>query len=117
MMESLLFHGTGARRRQSIQKKGLLPKLNSYIYASSDPRIATIFAVVRATEEDDWAMVVSFKAGDGWEVDPQFPNSFRRRDPVPPCHIVSVEILHPEKEIEAYDKIKQIAESIGIRVE
>jgi len=117
MLERLLFHGTGARRRQSIERRGLLPKLDSYVYASSNPIMAVIFATARAEQEDDWGLLVTFKAGDGWEVDPQFPDSFRRRTPVSPAHIVSMDILDSEKEIVAYDKLKQIAEKIGIRVE
>jgi len=117
IMERLFFHGTGARRRQSIERRGLLPKLDSYVYASSNPIMAAIFATARAEQEDDWALLVTFKAGDGWEVDPQFPDSFRRRASIPPAHIVSMDILHPEKEIVAYNKLKQIAEKIGIKVE
>jgi len=116
-LERLLFHGTGARRRQSIEKRGLLPKLDSYVYASSNPLMAAIFATARAEQEDDWGLLVTFRAGDGWEVDPQFPDSFRRRTPVPAAHIISMDILDPDKEIIAYNKLKQIAESIGIRVE
>jgi len=117
ILERLLFHGTGARRRQSIEKRGLLPKLDSYVYAASNPIMAAIFATARAVQEDDWGLLVTFKAGDGWEVDPQFPDSFRRQTPIPPSHIVSMDILDPEKEIVAYDKLRQIAEKIGIRVE
>jgi len=116
-MEQLFFHGTGVRRRQSIERRGILPKLDSYVYASSNPIMAAIFATARADQEDDWGLLVTFKAGDGWEVDPQFPDSFRRQTPVPAVHIVSLGILDPEKEIVAYNKLKQIAESIGIRVE
>jgi len=116
-MERLLFHGTGARRRQSIKKRGLLPKLNSYVYATSNPAVAAIFATARATLEDDYGLVVMFKKGKGWEVDPQFPVSLRRRDPVSPSEIVSIEVLNPEKEVEAYSKLKEIVELIGIKVE
>jgi len=115
-LEKLFFHGTGTRRQQSIQNRGLLPKPNSYVYACSDPRIAAIFATARAEQEDDWGLLVTFKAGDGWEVDPQFPASFRRRAPVPPEHIITLTILQPEEEIQAYSKLKQIAEKIGIKV-
>jgi len=116
IMERLFFHGTGARRRQSIKTRGLLPKIDSYVYASSNPLMAMIFATARAEQEDDWGLLITFKAGDGWEVDPQFPDSFRRRAPVPPNYIVSMNILDPQNEIVAYDKLKQIVESIGIKV-
>lgn len=116
-LSRLLFHGTGARRRQSIERRGLLPKVDSYVYASANPVMAAIFATARAEQEDDWSLLVTFKAGNGWEVDSQFPESFRRRTPVPPAHIVSMDVLDPEKEIVAYNKLKQIADSIGIRVE
>jgi len=115
-VEKLFFHGTGARRHQSIRKRGLLPKLNSYVYACSDPRIAAIFAVCRAQQEDDAGLIVSFKAGNGWEVDPQFPESYRRREPITPSDIISFNILTYDEEDKAIQKLKQIAESIGIRV-
>jgi len=115
--ERLFFHGTGARRHQSIRRRGLLPKLNSYVYACSDPRIAAIFAVGRAEQEDDTGLIVTFKAGDGWEVDPQFPHSYRRREPITPSDIIAFNILTYEEEDQAILKLKQIAESIGIRVE
>jgi len=113
----ILFHGTGARRLQSIKKRGLLPKLNSYVYAASNPVTAAIFAAARAEQEDDYGLIVMFKEGEGWEVDPQFPDSLRRRNPVPPSDIVSTQILNPEKEIEAFCKLIEIAESIGIKVQ
>lgn len=114
-MERLLFHGTGARRHQSIKKRGIQPKLDSYVHATSNPVIAAIFAAARAEQEDDYGLIVMFKEGKGWEVDPQFPDSLRRRKPVSPSDIVFIEILDPEKEIEAFSKLIEIAESIGIK--
>jgi len=103
----LLFHGTGAQRRQSIERGGLQPKL------------AAIFAVTRAEEEDDWGLIVAFKAEDkeSWEKDPQFPASFRRREPVPASEIVTTAILTYEEEDKAIQKLKQIAKMIGMKVE
>jgi len=117
VLERLLFHGTGARRRQSIKKRGLLPKLDSYVYATPNPVIAAIFATARAQQEDDYGLIITFKEGDGWEVDQQFPDSLRRRNPVSPSDIISTAILNPEKEDEAYSKLKEIvAKKIGVKV-
>jgi len=116
-MERLLFHGTGARRRQSIRKKGLLPKIDSYVYATSNPLIAAVFAAARAEQEDDYGLIITFREGEGWEIDPQFPDSLRRRESVSPSDIISTKILNPEKEVEAYSKLKEIAEAIGIKIE
>lgn len=116
-MKQILFHGTGARRLQSIKERGLVPKVASYVYAATHPVIAAIFATARADQEDDWALLVTFNKRGEWETDPQFPHSVRSRNAVAPSEIISLQILHPEKELEAHNKLKEIAHTIGIKIE
>ena len=112
----ILFHGTGARRRQSIEDRGLLPKLGSYVFASKNSIIASIFAAARAEKEDDWGLVVSFETDErDWEIDPQFPESYRTKKSV--SGPLSFHILNPEAEIEAYEELKRIAKELQIRIE
>lgn len=115
-MSLILFHGTGARRRQSIEDRGLLPKLGSYVFASKNYRIASIFAAARAEQEDDWGLVVSFETdGKDWEIDPQFPESYRSKETVPgPFDFY---ILDPDVEIQAYAHLKEIVKKLRIRIE
>lgn len=113
----LLFHGTGARRRQSIKERGLLAKPDSYVYATSNPTVAAVFATARATQEDDWGLIIAFKKTDNWEIDPQFPHSFRRRQNVPASDIVTMGILDPAKERKAYIWLKKSVKAMKIRIE
>jgi len=113
----ILFHGTGARRRQSIEQRGLLPKLDSYVYASENPLIAAVFAAARAEHEDDWGLLVTFKASVGWENDPKFPLSQRSRDPVPAADIINLQILDPDKEVEAFRFLRGIVDTMKIQME
>ena len=114
---TVLFHGTGARRRQSIEKNGLLPKPESYVCASPKRVIAAVFATARAEQEDDWGLIVALLKRGDWEVDPRFPYSLRCKEAVPPSDIVSFEILDPETEIEAHGHLKEIVQALKIRVE
>lgn len=116
-MKPILFHGTGARRLQSIKQRGLIPKIASYVYAATHPVIAAIFATARADQEDDWALLITFNKKGEWESDTQFPHSVRSRNAVAPSDIISLQILDPEKEVEAYNKLKEIARTIGIKIE
>ena len=95
----------------------MAPKIGSYVYAATHPSIAAIFATTRADQEDDWALLVTFNKRGEWETDPQFPHSVRSRNAVAPCDVISLQILHPEKEIDAYNKLKEIARTIGIKIE
>jgi len=112
----VLFHGTGARRRQSIEQRGLLPKLDSYVYASSNPLIALVFAAARAEHEDDWGLLVAFKACGSWETDSKFPLSQRSKDPVAPANIINMQIIDPEKEVAAFRLLGKIVDQMKIRI-
>jgi len=112
----VLFHGTGARRRQSIEQRGLLPKLDSYVYASSNPLIALVFAAARAEHEDDWGLLVAFKACATWETDPKFPLSQRSKDPVAAANIINIQVMDPEKEIAAFRFLSRIVDEMKIRL-
>jgi hypothetical protein len=94
-----------------------LPKPSSYVYSSSKRLVAEIFATARAEQEDDWGLIVSFKPRRGWEKDPAFPDSLRRRGAVKPKDVISLEILDPQREVEAYHALKAFVESFGIRIE
>lgn len=115
-MQRILFHGTGARRRQSIEQRGLLARPDSYVYATSNLLIAAVFATARAEQEDDWGLIVAFKANGDWEVDPQFPESYRRRQDVSISDILSIEVIDPMKEVEAYNWLKQFVDTMKIKI-
>ena len=115
-MAKILFHGTGARRRQSIERRGLLARPDSYVYATLNPLIAAVFATARAEQEGDWGLIVAFKANGDWEVDPQFPESYRRRQDVPVSDILSIEVIDPVKELEAYNWLKQFVDAMKIKI-
>lgn len=114
---SVLYHGTGVRRKQSIKRRGLLPKPESYVFASRSHMIASVFATARAEQEDDFGMVVVFLEKGEWETDPQFLNSVRSKAPVDTSDILKYYIINPEREIEAYGFLKQLGEFLGIRIE
>ena len=91
----------------------MLPKLGSYVFASKNSIIASIFA---AEKEDDWGLLVSFQADEkNWEIDPQFPESYRTKKSV--SGPLSFHILNPGAEIEAYEELKRIAKELQIRIE
>lgn len=82
--------------------------------------MAAVFAVARAEQEgDDRGMVISFRAGDGWKVDPQFPQSYMRKEPVPPGDILVYTIMNPSEDLAApvyqwlKDKVKELDIKIG----
>jgi hypothetical protein len=112
----ILFHGTGARRRESIEQLGLQPKVDSYVYASSNPLIAAVFAAARSTEEDDWGLVVAFKANGNFEEDPKFAQSVRSKSEVPAADIVNMQVIDPDTEIEAYNFLKKLVDQMKIRL-
>jgi hypothetical protein len=114
---TLLYHGTGARRKQSISRRGLLPKPDSFVFASRNHLIASIFATARAEQEDDFGMVVVFTKRGTWEIDTQFPNSVKSSMLVETSDIMRYDIINPERELEAYNFLKKVAEILGIRIE
>lgn len=114
---SVLYHGTGARRKQSIKRRGLLPKPDSYIFASRSRMVAAIFATARAEIEGDWGMVVVFLERGEWEIDPAFPDSVRSKATVDASDILKCEIINPSHEIEAYNFLKQVVKALKIRME
>lgn len=105
----ILYHGTGARREQSIKKHGLTPKMGSFVYASPNRDIAEFVAAGRAELEDDWALVVAFYTdADIWEVDPLFPDSLRSREKVDSKQLTSFTIMDPKEEMKAYKFMKTL---------
>ncbi len=116
MSIQIFFHGTGARRKQSIKKNGLTARYDSFVYASTNPLMATVFAAARAEQEDDWGLLVAFTANkEDWEIDPSFPESFRRKKSVPPSEIILMEVLDPSSEIVATERLREFIK--GIRIE
>lgn len=87
----ILYHGTGAHRRQSLEEKGLVPRLGpddpGVIYATDNPLFAALFAAARGDRENCKGLILKFEAGKGWEKDPRFPDSFMRREGVRPEEI------------------------------
>ena len=82
------YHGTGARRVQSISERGLIPgPSNNFVYAASLEDMACIFAAVRAFEEDQDGLLVQIQDEARWERDPDFPWSLRRAGPIPPSSL------------------------------
>lgn len=110
----ILFHGTGARRRQSISKLGLLPKLDSYVYGTYHIDVAIVFAAARAELEDDWGLLVTFVADGDWEIDPLFPHSLRSRQAVGPNNILSMRIVDPQDELGAHAWLKDMVAKITL---
>jgi len=111
----ILYHGTGARRKQSIGQRGLLPKPGSYVFASPTRLIGVVFAAARSEIEDDFGLLVSFEAeGKMWEVDPKFPTSVRCKDPVAPEKIISMKIVKPDEEFKGYKFLWRIVNSIRL---
>lgn len=110
----ILYHGTGASRKQSIRQRGLLPKSDSFVFASSDRLIGVVFAAARSELEDDFGLLVSFEVEEEWEEDPQFPHSVRCKDPVEPEKIVSIKIVKPDEEIRGNDFLRKLVKSIRL---
>jgi hypothetical protein len=116
---SWLFHGTGARRLQSLQEKGLeVSSHNGFVFASPRPAVAAIFAAARADREDDYGLICRFPAqapGGEWRKDPLFPSSVRSRTPVPSASL-KFKVLDPRKEVEAYRLLLAVAKIMRLRV-
>lgn len=114
----LLYHGTGARRKQSIQKRGLLPKLGSYVYASPHREIAAVFATARGELEDDWGLIVSFECNSPfespWELDLSFPFSVKSKSGIEPASIMNIEIVDPREELKAAQWISNLVKLIRL---
>ena len=108
----ILYHGTGARRQQSIEKRGLLPKPKSFVYASPLRIVGVIFASARSELEDDWGMVVHLKDRGSWEIDDQFFASLKTPKAITPEEIVKVEIVDPQEELDSFAWLKQVAKAI-----
>jgi len=113
-LQRVLFHGTGARRRQSISKRGLLPKLGSYVYGTYHIDVAIVFATARAELEDDWGLLVTFGADGDWEIDPLFPHSLRSPQDVAPNNILSMRIVDPQEELGANAWLKDMVAKITL---
>jgi len=109
-----LYHGTGARRHQSIKDRGLVPEPGSFVYASPDRLMAVVFAAARAELEGDWGLIVQFETKRPWQRDPQFPNSVKSSEPVPPQAIKNLETVDPEEEYQAYQWLKIFVASIRL---
>ena len=110
-------HGTGARRIYSLQKKGLAPRLNDFVYASPNLIIASTFALMRAQEEDDFGIVVSFPSEVvQWQKDPKFPDSFITKQTIEPKDLrFSMPCL--DKETEIYQLMEKLISDLGMRIE
>ena len=94
----------------------MLPKLDSYVYASENKVIASIFATARAEQEDQPALVIAFKPAGDWTVDPAFPLSVRSKTPVHPQNIVSMELLNIKQQLDSEGFLKALksGESISL---
>ncbi|UCE16722.1 MAG: hypothetical protein JSV12_03730 [Candidatus Bathyarchaeota archaeon] len=109
----ILYHGTGSRRLESIKNRGLLPKLDSFVYASEVRKITCVFATARGELEDDWGLIVKFKTEkEGWVRDPQFPDSLKSVDAVKPEDILDFEILDLEEELQCSEWLKAKVKTI-----
>jgi hypothetical protein len=108
----MLYHGTGARRAQSIRERGLLPgPRNTFVYATTWDDIAKMFAAVRAFEENDSGLIVSFPKTGAWGYDSSFPWSLRSRTPIP-RELLTLEIIRRGDLEEAYEKARERSISI-----
>lgn len=115
--EIVLFHGTGARRRQSIKRRGLIPLPDSYVHASPIREVALVFAAARGELEDDWGLLVQFLGqGKAWEIDPLFPGSLRTVQSISKKDIVSLEIVDPQEELKVYAWLKELVKTIFLAV-
>ena len=72
--------------------------------------MAAIFATARADQEGDWGLVISFVAGEGWEVDPRFPDSYMRKESVPPEDILTY------NHIQVSDEFRKKVKKYGIEL-
>jgi len=73
-----LYHGTTESRTQSLKTGGLKPLLGPFIYASSEPIVAALFAVGRAEAEKQVPLIARFHWDQhDWEYDPWFAYSYR----------------------------------------
>jgi len=104
-------------RIQSIRGRGLLPKPDSYVFATPNLQIAQVFATARGELEDQWGLIVKF-VGDHlpWERDYLFPHSLKCSKPVPPDRILRVDILEPSEEIKASEWMKKLVATIKLDV-
>jgi hypothetical protein len=78
---------------------------------------AAIFSVARADHENDLGLVVAFKSGEGWEIDPRFPDSYRCRQRVPPKDFLFLNVIDSTKEIEALEWLRKKVVEFGIKWE
>jgi len=110
----ILYHGTGARRKQSIKRRGLLPKPSSFVFASPIRLIGVVFAAARSELEDDFGLLVSFEAEEKWKEDPLFPLSVRSRKSVKPEKIIAMKIVKPDEELKGNEFLWKLVKSIRL---
>jgi len=109
-----LWHGTGARRKQSIREKGL-QTLDGLLYASTDFFVASCFAMARSKFEGQDAMIVGLRRVGEWDVDPTMFDSVKRGADVPSGDIVKVVTI--KRGTRAYEQLREITEMMAIEIE
>lgn len=95
-------------------ERGLLPKPDSFVFASKHRLIALVFAAARAELEDDYGLIVQFHSEAECIEDPQFPDSIKIKSKISPEDIQQLDLVDLEEEYRAYHWLETFVASIKL---